>query len=239
MPVESEKIIEILVQYGELPIGKLWKLSEYGNRTVFFEKINQFENNGMIKSRKVGSERLISLASPKKTVDSFINTFGNRLDSHEKFINKHLDGLKKNLPLISPKVPMKKIKSKIGVLEYDAKRKTYRNMGKTEDSHVYTWKTRLQPRKHFDALLNTLNRIYQESSVINFAEPITDDSKLIKEYQKRSEKLIKDTTKKIENICRDDGPALHFAISQIRNIMYGMIYKVTLEKEMKNTHHLS
>ncbi len=106
-------------------------------------------------------------------------------------------------------------------------------MGKTEDSHVYTWKTRLQPRKHFDSLLNILNRMYQESSAINFAEPITDDSKLIKEYQKRSERLIKDTVKKIENICRDDGPALHFVIHQIRNVIYGMIYKTTLEKEIK------
>jgi len=81
MPVESEKIIEILVQYSELPIGKLWKLSGYGNRTVFFVKIDQFENDGIVKSRREGSERLISLASPKKTVDSFINTFGKRLDS--------------------------------------------------------------------------------------------------------------------------------------------------------------
>ncbi len=233
MPVDLEKIIEILVQYGELAKGKLWKLSEYGNRTVFFKKMEQFEKDGYVKSRFEGNNRLISLASPNKTVNSFIHNYGKRLDAYEKSIGIHLNGLKKNLPLISSKQPLKKIKTKIGVLELDKKRDIYTDMGKTEDSHAYTWKTRSKPRKYFDELLNILNRIYQESSAINFAEPITDDPRLIKEYQKRSERLIKKTIAKIENICRDDGPALHFAIHQIRNVIYGMIFKATLENEMK------
>jgi len=234
MPVDPKIVIEILVQYSELPIGRLWRLSEYGNRTVFFKTIDQFENDGIVKSRRKGSERLISLASPNKTVDSFINTFGKRLDSYEKLVSKHLNGFRKNMPLISKKEPMKKIKTKIGIIELDKKRRMYRYMGKTKDSHAYTWKTRSKPRMHFDQLLNTLNRIYQESSAINFAEPITEDSRLIKEYQKRSERLIKETITKIENICRGDGPALNFVIYRIRNVIYGMIFKYTLEKEIKS-----
>jgi len=235
MPELPEKIIEILCQYNELSVVKLIEKTSIGNRNKAFEIINQLEKEGHVKTRKEGRERLVSLSSPKKTVDSFINNFGKRLVSYEKLINKHLIELKKNLPLVSTNQPMKKVKTKTGVLELDKKRGVYRDMGKTQDSHAYTWKTRSKPQNHFNALLNTLYKLYQESSVINFAEPITDDPKLIKKYQKCSDMLIKDTVSKIENMFKEhDMHSFHYVITQLRNTLYGLIFRITLEKQIKS-----
>jgi len=235
MPELREKIIEILCQYNELSVVKLIEKTDIGNRNKAFEIINQLEKDGHVKTRKQGRERLVSLSSPNKTVDSFINSFGKRLDSYDKIINKHLIGLEKNLPLVSTIHPLKKVKTKTGVLELDKKRGVYRDMGKTQDSHAYTWKTRPKPLIHFNTLLNTLYKLYQESSVINFAEPITDDPKLIKKYQKRSDMLIRDTIRKIENMFKEnDMNSFHYVITQLRNTLYGLIFRVTLEKEIKS-----
>jgi len=121
MPELREKIIEILCQYNELSIVKLIEKTSMGNRNTAFEIINQLEKDGHVKTRKEGRERLVSLSSPDKKVRRFIDNFSKNLDYYEKTIKKSLKGLEKNNPLVSAKNPMKKIKSKTGVLELDKK----------------------------------------------------------------------------------------------------------------------
>jgi len=234
MPKTIENVTELLIQDSELPIVKLWKKSEYGNKNKFFEFIRELEKQGHVKTRKVGRERLVSLSSPNKKLDYFINNFGERIDFYEKIINKHLIGLKNNKPLV-PTIgsPMKKVKVKIPVLEFDKKRQRYRPPGKI-DSHFMTWKTRPKARKHFDAVLNLLNRLYHESSVFTFAKQITDDPTLIIGYQKRSSNLINASLNKIENMFRDDPESLGFVITQIRSVLYGLMFRARLEKQIKS-----
>jgi len=98
------------------------------------------------KTEKKGRARRVYLITPDKKVGKFINTFGIRLDLYEKEINKYLTLLEKNQPLISKDQPMKRVKTKVGVLEFDKERQMYRDMGKTQDSHGYTWKTMAKPR---------------------------------------------------------------------------------------------
>jgi len=198
----------------------------------------EWETEGKIKIKQVGREKQVSLASPDKKVNTFIINFGKGLDNYEKLLNKHLTALDKNKPLISPNQPLKKVKTKTGVLELDKKRQVYRYMGKTQDSHAYTWKTRAKPRIHFETILNLLNRLYQESSIITFGTPICDDPTLLKDYQTRSQKIIERTTKEIENMFRGK-PDFAFIIYRIRMVLYGFVYKATINAESKRIQKLS
>ena len=232
MPENDEKLIDLIAQENGIGMEKLMRKMEMRNRNTFYNFIKQMEDREIIKTEKEGRLRRVYLKSPDKKVDKFINTFGNRLDLYEKEINKYLALLGKNLPLISKDHPMKIVKMKVGVLELDKERQVYRDMGKTQDSHGYTWKTRAKPRKYFDAMLDLLYKLYQESSVLSFGESITDDDVLINGYQKRSDKLIKETVRKIENMFRGETD-FAFAIDQIRRRLYALVYRATLKEQIK------
>jgi len=232
MPENDQKLINFVAQENGIGMEKLMRKMEMGNRNTFYNFVNLMEEREIIKTEKEGRTRRVYLKSPDKKVDKFINTFENRLDLYEKEINKYLALLGKNLPLISKDQPMKRVKTKVGVLELDKERRVYRDMGKTQDSHGYTWKTRAKPRKYFDAMLELLHKLYQESSVLSFANSLTDDDVLIKGYQKRSDKLIKETVRKIENMFRGKTDFV-FAIDQIRRRLYALVYRATLEEQIK------
>ena len=85
---------------------------------------------------------------------------------------------------------------------------------------------------HFEIILNLLNRLYQESSIFTFGTSICDDPTLMKKYQTRSEKLIKHTVNKIENMFRDKRDNA-FVVTRIRMVLYGFVYKATMEAEFK------
>ena len=107
------------------------------------------------------------------------------------------------MPLVPKKNSMKRIKTREPLIELNKKEKAYTFQGKTQEGHAYTWRTRPKPLKYFNAILNLLNRLYQESSAISFSEFINDDPS-IKEYQKESKTLIKDTLDKFELIFKKD-----------------------------------
>jgi len=232
-----EKVMKILIEKNGISKNELFRKSGYGNKNKFFEYLNEWEAKGQIEINQVGKEKQVSLASPDKKVNTFIKNFGKELDNYERLLNKHLTALDKSKPLISPNQPMKKIKTKTGVLELDKKRGVYRDMGKTQDSYAYTWKIRAKPRIHFETILNLLNRLYQESSVITFSTPICDDPTLMKEYQTKSQKLIEHTVKEIEDMFRDKADYA-FVINRIRMVLYGLVYKATMEAEFKKTKKL-
>jgi len=227
-----EKVMKILIEKSGISKNELFRKSSYGNKNKFFEYLNEWETSGQIEINQVGKEKQVSLTSPDKKVNTFIKNFGKKLDNYKKLLNKHLTALDKNKPLISPNQPMKKIKTKTGVLELDKKRQVYRDMGKTQDSYAYTWKTRAKPRMHFETILNLLNNLYQESSVITFSTPICDDPTLMKDYQTKSQKLIEHTVKEIENMFRGKADYV-FVINRIRMVLYGLVYKATMEAEFK------
>jgi len=232
MPENDQKLINFVAQENGIGMEKLMQKMEMKNRNTFYKLVKQMEEREIIKTEKEGRVRRVYLKSPDKKVDKFINTFDNRLDLYEKEINKYLTLLEKNLPLISKDQPMKRVKMKVGVLEFDKERRMYRDMGKTQDSHGYTWKTRAKPRKHFDTTLELLHKLYQESSVLSFSGFLVDDDVLIKGYQKRSDKLIKETVRKIENMFRDKID-FAFAIDQIRRRLYALVYRATLKEQIK------
>lgn len=237
MPEYREKVIEILSHNGELSMVNLRKELGMGNLNTFTDLINGMEKKEYVKTKHEGRERLVRLFSPIKSTNHFITNYPNRLKYFEKSFETELNALEKNKPLVSKiDFPFTKVKIKRGVLELDKERNVWRDMGKTEDDYACTFKTKPTARKHFDNILNLLNRLYQESSVLNFAGVIIDNDKLLREYQKRSEKLIKRTVRRIENMFdkKDDPKSLTFVIWQMRNVLYGLAFKATLEKEMGN-----
>ena len=233
-----EKVMKILIEKNGISKNELFRKSDYGNKNRFFEYLKEWEAKGQIEIKQVGREKQVSLVSPDKKVNTFIKNFGKSLDNYEKLLNKHLTALDKNKPLISPNQPMKKIKTKTGVLELDKKRQVYRDMGKTQDSHAYIWKTRAKPRMHFETILNLLNSLYQESSIITFGTPICDDPTLMKDYQARSQKIIEHTTKEIENMFKGKTDFV-FVINRLRGVLYGFIYKATINAESERIQKLA
>jgi len=109
-------------------------------------------------------------------------------------------------------------------------------MGKTRDGYAYTFKTRPTAEKQFVKILDLLYKSYQESSALNFAESIIEDPKLIKIYQERSEKMIKEkeiTDNISKMILKQDPNSIVYVNNRLRNVLYGLVFKTTLEEEMK------
>jgi len=234
MPEIDDNLIFFVSQESGIGTEKLMRQMKIGNRTTFYNFIDKKEKEGVIETKKSGRDRHVYLKSLDKRVDKFINTFGKRLDLYEKEINNNLTLLEKNLPLISETLPMKPVKIKIPKLKRIKKTKkewTYKAQG-TIDDHGMTWNARAKPRKHFDVILQLLHKLYQESSVLTFGDTFTDNPTLIKGYQKRSDKLIKDTSTKIENMFKGKTDFV-YAITRLRGSIYALIYKATLEEEIK------
>jgi len=241
MPELDEKLIFFVSLENGIGMEKLFRKTGIGNRNKFYELVDSMEERNIIHTEKNGRTRTVYLKSIDKKVNHFLNTFGKRLDQYEKEINKNLALLEKNLPLISETRPMKPVKIKVPQLKRIKKKKIQTDQGIKEewvykvqgtvDSHAMTWKTRAKPKKYFDTVLQLLHKLYQESSVLTFGDTFTDDTKLIKEFQNRSEKLIKDTSKKIEDMFRDKTD-FAFAITQLRQSIYALIYKLTLKEDI-------
>ena len=242
MPEIDQNLILFVSQENGIGMEKLLRKMKIGNRNTFYELIKSLEEQGNIETKKIGRTRHVYLNSPDKKVNHFIKTFGNRLELYEKEINKNLALLEKNLPLISEKQPMKPVKIKVPQLKRIRKKKIQTDQGIKEqwdyavqgtiNQHAMTWKTRAKPQKHFDAILNLLHKLYQESSVLTFGDTFTDDTTIIKGYQEHSEKLIKNTCTKIEDMFRDKID-FTYAITRLRQSIYALIYKLTLKEEIK------
>lgn len=233
MPEIDNNLIFFLSQESGIGMEELLKKMKIGNRTTFYNLIKEKEDQGIIETKKIGRTRHIYLKSLDKKVDKFINTFGKRLDLYEKEINNNLTLLEKNLPLINPKTPMKPVKIKIPKLELITKTKKewkYKVQG-TINNHGMTWNPRAKPRKYFDTILQLLHKLYQESSALTFGDTFMNSSS-VKGFQKRSDKLIKDTSTKIENMFNGK-PDFVYAVTRLRGSIYALIYKATLEKEFE------
>ena len=233
MPELDEKLIFFVSLENGIGMEKLFRKTGIGNRNKFYDLVDSMEERNIIHTEKNGRTRTVYLKSIDKKVNHFLNTFGKRLDQYEKEINKNLALLEKNLPLISETRPMKPVKIKIPKLELIKKTKSewkYKAQGTIND-HGMTWNPRAKPKKYFDTVLQLLHKLYQESSVLTFGDTFTDDTKLIKEFQNRSEKLIKDTSKKIEDMFRGKADFV-FAVTQLRQSIYALIYKLTLKEDI-------
>jgi len=243
-PEVWEKTVNMLLNYGEVSKSELFRLTGYGNKNKFFEYVKEWEEEKLVKTRQLGNKIMVRLYSPISTVDTFINNFNKRLDNYQKLINKQLQALENSRPLVpsggnalivtmdDSSNPMKKIPTREPVLELDKKKQAWVYKGKTRAGYAYTWKTRTKPRRHLEQLLLLLDRIYKEQTALTFAVPLTGNPTLIEGYQKHSNKMIEDTIKKIENMFKDDIPSLSFISFQIRHVMYGMILKHQMEKEV-------
>ena len=230
MPDKHQKVIENLYRYGELSMLRLQEKTGI-RRNDLFKLIPEMLKNGKVRTRKKGRENLVSLNSPEAPTKSLLINFDKRLRRYEKIIETELKALEKSKPLISTSLPFTKVKTKEPIMELDKKRNVYRPMRETWDSNPYTFKTRPTPRKHLDILLDLLHKLYQESSALNFADTIVDDETLLRDWQKKSEKLIRDTVNKMEEMFYEQR-GYTFVVSKIRMVLYGLIYKATLEKEI-------
>jgi len=234
-PDKPEKVIEILSVEDELSMIDLRKKLGMGNLNSFIDLINKMEEREIIKTRTEGRKRLVRLCSPIASTNYFIENYPNRLKSLKKSLEKELKALEKNLPLVSNKLPLKKVKIKRPVLELDKKTNVRRDMGKTEDDYAYTFKTRPTAEKQFVKILDLNYKIYQESSALNFAESIIDNPKLIKIYQERSEKMIKEVTDNISKmLLKHDPNSIVYANYRLRNVLHGLVFKATLKEEMES-----
>ena len=233
-PDKPEKVIEILSIKDELSMIDLRKELGMGNLNSFIDLINKMEKRQLITTRIEGRERLVRLYSPITSTNYFIMNYPNRLKSLKKSLEKEFKALEKNLPLVSSSLPFKKIKTKEPVLELDKKKNVWRDMGKTRDGYAYTFKTRPTAEKQFVKILDLLYKSYQESSALNFAESIIEDPKLIKIYQERSEKMIKEITDNISKmILKKDPNSIVYVNNRLRNVLYGLVFKATLKEEME------
>lgn len=235
MPDKPEKVVEILSIKDELSMVDLRKELGMMNRNSFIALINKMEKKGVITTRIDGRERLVRLHSPIPSTDYFIKNYPNRLKYLKKALEKESKKLLKNLPIVSSKQPMKKVKIKEGVLELDKKRNVWKDMGKTRDGYAYTFKTRPIAEKQLVKILTLLYKLYQESSTLSFAEPIIGNPKLIKIYQERSEKIITEITDNItKTLWKKDPHSVGYVNIRMRNVLYGLAFKNTLKLEMGN-----
>jgi len=227
--------MKILIENPNISKNELFRKSGYGNKNSFFEFLKQWERDGLIEIKQSGKEKLVLLSNPNEKINQFIDDFGSRLDNYKKLLNKHLIALEKYSPIISPNRPMKHVKGKRPVLELDKKDNVMRFQGKMEDDpNLVTWNLRKKPLMHFETILNILNKLYQESSVITFGMPLFGYPELIHDYQTTSQKLISDIVKELENMSRKNNDYV-FVINRIRMVLYGLVYKATMESKMKKS----
>lgn len=231
MPELEQKIIDSLSYFSEITMTELMRKTKSSNRTYFNKIVSKMEKNGMVITRKVGRERPIKLSAHKEEVTEFIEKYSKRLEDYRKIINNNLKNLEKNKPLVSTEQPFKKIKRKIGVLELDEKNQVWRDMGKTQEDHAYTYKPRVKPLSNFNIIISMLNRLYQESSALSFAEFIYTDHQSIMNYQKESRVLIQDTIRKMEHMFDKDIFSKNYIIFSIQNNLFGIIYQHILKDE--------
>ncbi len=235
----ERKILNSLSYNIETNMSQLQSKTDYWNRNYLIVHVNRLEKNSYISIRKKGRERLIIKILPHGETKKFVDNYGTTLKNYAKMINDYLKQLKKNMPLVPKNIPMKRIKIREPLIELDKnskdeKIKKYTFQGNTQEGHAYTWRTRPKPLKYFKAILNLLNRLYQESSAISFSEFIDDDPS-IKEYQKESKTLIKDTLDKFELIFKKDGKSSAYSHFYIKNTLYGLIHQIILDKEKSKT----
>lgn len=235
MPDKPEKVVEILSIKDELSMVDLRKELGMKNLNSFIALINKMEERNIVTTRTEGRGRLVRLYSPIPSTDYFIKNYPNRLKYLKKALEKESNKLEKNLPIVSSKQPMKKVKIKEGVLELDKKRNVWRDMGKRRDSYAYTFKARPTAEKQLLKILYLLNKLYQESTALNFAKPIIDNPELIETYQKRTENIIIEVTDNITKmLLKLDPTSVVYVTNRMRNVLYGLIFKNTLKKEMEN-----
>ncbi len=227
----DQLILNSLNYNFEMTMSDLSTKSGYGNKNYLVKAVDRLEKEGRISTRRDGRQRLIKKHLPLDETKKFVDNYGTTLKNYAKIINDNLKQLEKNMPLV-PKnsFPMKRIKIREPVLELDKKKKMYTFQGETREGHAYTWRTRAEPLKYFNAILNTLNKLYQESSAISFSEFIDNDP-TIKEYQKKSKTLIKDTRTKFELIFKKDHQSRAYAYFYIKNTLYGLIHQIMLDEE--------
>ena len=226
-----ENVMNILIEKYELSKTELWNLSIVTSKRTFWKYLDEWEKEGKISVKEVGKEKIVSLSSSDKGLEVFIKNFGVELAVYEKRIKSNLQQLKNNLPLLHKKMPMKRVKTRIGVLELDKKRGVYRDMGKTEESHDMTWNCRKKPLMHFENIMSILNTMYQHSSALNYNIGLDIDTSLMKKYQKKSDKMINETVHEIEDMFRGQDDFV-YAVTRLRASISGIIYQLTMKTNM-------
>jgi len=228
-------VVDILIKKHELSKTELFKKSWMVNKTQFWKYLDKWEKEDQIKVRRYGKELLVSLSNPEKPIREFINDFGNNLAIYEKHLKKHLTALQKSLPLINPNKPMKPVKGfRRGVLELDKKDNHWRDLGKTEaDDSLRIWNPRKKPLFHFEEILNILNNIYNQSSVITFRSNIIPSLDLMNKYQAKANNIIKDYIRELEDMFRGTRDIMYVK-TRIRTVLFALVYRSTLEAKMKS-----
>ena len=244
MPDLYTKIIKLLIEKYELSTNELSRELPYPNKNRLIKYLKHWETKGLLHYRQDGNKILYSLKSPDKKINLFLKNYGKQLLNYEKLVKKHLSALEKNKPLINPEHPFNPIKTKVPILELDKKRQVYRAMGNTNDGHGFIWKIRPKPLFHFNAILQILNNIYQESSILTFGTLLCDDPILMKLHQKSSQRLIEQTVKEIQDMFTiektKDGKFYKgttdyvYVINRLRDTLYGFVHKATIEKQFED-----
>lgn len=232
-PDKHEKVIDSLAVNGKLSMVKLVKISGVRRNDVF-DIVDNLVSQNIVRSKHMGRERIVSLVSQRKSVIDFIRDYQKRLHGFEKSLEKEIKTLEKNLPLVSRKQPLINVKTREPVLELDKKTNVWRDMGKTRVTTKRTFKVRPNAEKQFAIVLNLLHKLYQESSALNYSEPIVKDHKHVRDLQKKSKEIILKATDKISKTILEKDPISIVPVQhRIQNVLYGLIYKASLDKELE------
>ncbi|NQV38962.1 MAG: hypothetical protein HQ505_00215 [Nitrosopumilus sp.] len=235
MPEILENVTNILLDQGDLWKNELFRQSFTVNKNHFYKKLDEFVKQGFIEFRKEGNRIMVSLSSPDEKISTFIKDFGKRVEIYEKELKKHFVELQKNIPLINPEMPMKKVKGKTPKLELDKKDNTWKDKGKYQNDHsLRTWNIRKKPLKQLDAILELLNTIYQESSVLNFETDIISDHALLHKYQAKTQKIIKYYIRELEDLFRNTTDWFYF-VWKFQHVMHSLVYRASLKAKMNST----
>ena len=235
MPDLWRNVMNILIENGEISKTELYEKAFYYNKTKFWKYLEEWEKERRIEVRKDGKKQIVSLSSPEKKLREFVRDWGYRLVRYEKELEKKFTALEETLPIIDEKEPMIEVKSKQRALVLDKKDNIWKPTGKYEPDHSErTWKTRKKPTKHFEDILTLLNNLFQQSSVLTFRSNIIPELDVMNKYQNKSNQLIEQYTKRLEDMFRD---TLDFAfvMFRIRSAMYAFVYRKTLETKMNSS----
>ena len=85
-----ENTMKILIENPVISKNELFRKSGYGNKNRFFQFLDEWEKEGLVAIKKVGREKQVSLSSPDKKINKFINDFGKDFVNYKKLLKKHL-----------------------------------------------------------------------------------------------------------------------------------------------------
>jgi|CXWL01.1.fsa_nt_gi hypothetical protein len=228
----EEKILQILPPHYEMSMSDLWRKAKYGNKNYLVKAVEKLEKGGYVTRKRIGKKTLVKRNSKLSEIENFILNYRKNLENYQKNIDQNIKKLGETMPIVPTNGSLfENLTIEEPVYELNEKTNKHSFKGKLQSRDVHTWRTRKEPLFYFGNILNLLSNIYQQSSAISFSEFI-DDKPIIKEYQKESKEIIKNSLKTLDSIFEKFPETKFYANFYIQKTLYGLIHQIILDKEL-------